>query len=100
MAKYPNLEPHAAGVTSVAFHVSFVLLGTMIMLNLFIGVIMAGMQEAQDETDDLNRERAGKAPKLGDYSAMIAEMRELEEHVEALRHRVKNLRVRGEEGRR
>lgn len=33
----------------IAYFVSFVLLGTMIMLNLFIGVIMNSMQEVQQE---------------------------------------------------
>ncbi len=39
--------PNAAG--SVTFFVSFVLIGTMIFLNLFIGVIMNGMDEAKAE---------------------------------------------------
>jgi voltage-gated sodium channel len=34
---------------SITFFVSFVLIGTMIFLNLFIGVIMEGMDEAQAE---------------------------------------------------
>ena len=40
-------EPQFA--LGMAFFVSFVLLGTMIMLNLCIGVIMTGMDEAQQE---------------------------------------------------
>ena len=94
---YPDIQPRAQIALSVAFHVSFVLLGTMIMLNLFIGVIMTGMQEAQEETDQLNREKGGQASKFGDYSAVVAEMKELEEHVEALRNRLKRLRVSQEE---
>jgi voltage-gated sodium channel len=47
---------------AVAFFVSFVLLGTMVILNLFVGVIMTGMAEAQAEQRDLERaERAGQA---------------------------------------
>ena len=42
-----NSSPKKAG--SVLFFVSFVLIGTMIMLNLFIGVIMTGMDEAKQE---------------------------------------------------
>ena len=34
---------------SVIYFVSFVLIGTMIMLNLFIGIIMNGMDEAKEE---------------------------------------------------
>lgn len=32
-----------------AFFLSFILLGTMVVLNLFVGVIMRGMEEAQEE---------------------------------------------------
>lgn len=43
----------ATPLLSVTFFVSFVLLGTMIVLNLFIGVIMNGMTEAQKENEEL-----------------------------------------------
>lgn len=43
-------QPEAAPLLGAAFFVTFVLLGTMIMLNLFIGVIMNGMDEAQRES--------------------------------------------------
>ena len=45
--------PTAYPVAGALFFVSFVLLGTMIILNLFIGVIMNGMTEAQAEADQL-----------------------------------------------
>ena len=38
----------AQPIAAAAFFVSFILLGTMIMLNLFTGVIIGSMQEAQD----------------------------------------------------
>jgi voltage-gated sodium channel len=44
----------------MGYFVSFVLLGTMIILNLFIGVIMNGMDEAQKEAEDLNEEQRRK----------------------------------------
>lgn len=50
MAGYP-LEPHAMPVLSVIYFVSFVLLGTMIMLNLVIGVIINGMDDARIEAE-------------------------------------------------
>lgn len=40
------------------FFVSFVLMGTMIVLNLFIGVIMTGMDEAKQDAEDLQKLRA------------------------------------------
>ncbi|MEX1017525.1 MAG: ion transporter [Phycisphaeraceae bacterium] len=44
-------EPHAQPVVAVLYFVSFVILGTIIMLNLVIGVILSSMQEAQTERD-------------------------------------------------
>jgi len=49
----PAPEPKAQPVIAMMYFVSFVLVGTMIMLNLFVGVIINSMQEAQQE-----RERA------------------------------------------
>ena len=50
-------------ILSVAYFVSFVLIGTMIILNLFIGVIMTGMDEAraeaEKEEDDLKEGKEG-----------------------------------------
>jgi len=47
LCKSPEAHPFAAPV----FFVTFILFGTMIVLNLFIGVIMNGMQEAALETE-------------------------------------------------
>ncbi len=48
------LHPSATPLLGAAFFISFVLSGTMIILNLFIGVIMNGMEEAQKENEDLD----------------------------------------------
>lgn len=40
---------HARPFISTVYFMSFILLGTMIMLNLFTGVIIASMEEAQEE---------------------------------------------------
>jgi voltage-gated sodium channel len=45
----------ARPLLSVAFFISFILLGTMVILNLFVGVIMSGMDEAQREHKDQQR---------------------------------------------
>lgn len=52
---YPLISP--------LYFVSFILLGTMIILNLFVGVIVNGMEEAQDEFQAEQRDRHRK--KLG-----------------------------------
>jgi len=43
--------PHAMPIVGCLFFVSFVMFGTMIMLNLFIGVILNSMDEARAERD-------------------------------------------------
>lgn len=42
-------EPRAFGVWALIYFISFVLFGTMIVLNLFIGVIMNSMEEVRNE---------------------------------------------------
>lgn len=49
------VSPEANPALAAGFFVSFVLIGTMVFLNLFIGVIMTGMDEARAEADDLER---------------------------------------------
>ena len=46
---------------AAAFFVSFMLFGAMVILNLFIGVIMGGMDEARKESAADEAERAGNA---------------------------------------
>ena len=68
---------------SVFFFVSFVLIGTMIFLNLFIGVIMNGMDEARAEmaeADDEEKRLAGiKVDELSvdDLQKKLEEMQDM-----------------------
>jgi len=72
-----NSTANSAG--SVIFFVSFVLIGTMIFLNLFIGVIMNGMDEARAEMNVLDAEEKDSdlvkiediEDKIGELSAML-----------------------------
>lgn len=56
IARTPSAHPIAAPI----FFLSFILLGTMIMLNLFIGVIISGMEETnrEEEIKELAKIRA------------------------------------------
>jgi voltage-gated sodium channel len=75
---------NAAG--SVFFFVSFVLIGTMIFLNLFIGVIMNGMDEAKAEmaaADELEKKGSDididdLQKKLEEMQAMITQLKKSE----------------------
>jgi voltage-gated sodium channel len=69
-------------IAAAAYFVSFILLGTMIMLNLFTGVIINSMQEAQANHDDAVEAAADIAkdisnPKmqLGDISSVDEKLR-------------------------
>jgi voltage-gated sodium channel len=63
---------------SVTFFVSFVLIGTMIFLNLFIGVIMNGMDEAKAEMALSDKVERGEAKTtVEDLEEKLTEMTEL-----------------------
>jgi voltage-gated sodium channel len=68
-----NPVSRAMPVGGAFFFVSFVLMGTMIILNLFIGVIMNGMDEAQAEAEEaeLIRLRGGGEPTIEDELASL-----------------------------
>jgi voltage-gated sodium channel len=75
--------PSASPIGGALFFVSFVLFGTMIILNLFIGVILSGMDEAQKEADDASAAaRPGGAPSLSE------ELTDLERQLSELTTRV------------
>ena len=102
-AAYPNYADFAQAhlreasrampFLGAAFFVSFVMLGTMIMLNLFIGVIINSMSEAQADRDSEERrkhlERDGRIS-VGDEIGLI------EEEIKKLSTRLKSLRGRAD----
>jgi len=65
LANFTELKavPEAYPIFSPLFFSSFVLLGTMVMLNLFIGIIMTGMDEAkaEGESNQLDDKEDGSA---------------------------------------
>lgn len=70
-ATHPVLAP--------LFFVSFILVGTMVVLNLFVGVIMNGMQEAQEEQAAMMaaRERAAGATLESELTDLQRELSEV-----------------------
>lgn len=70
----------AAGVSGAAvvtYFISFILIGTMIMLNLFIGIILNGMTEMQAEAD----ERRG----VDGLAAMESHLKAMQQEIAKLR---------------
>ena len=80
-------DPHAYGVWGALFFVSFVMIGTNIVLNLFIGVVMNGMDEAKKEQEIRMALESGEI-------AMDVESgcREIEDQLESIRETLKSVR--------
>ncbi|WP_109438041.1 ion transporter [Aquimarina sp. AU119] len=72
------INSHGMSSLSISYFVSFVLIGTMIFLNLFIGVIMNGMDEAKAEMllED-QQESGGGTTNIEDIENKITELQEL-----------------------
>ena len=70
------------------YFISFILLGTMIMLNLFIGIIMNSMEEMHSELDEYNaakRRIAEEGSALADLTALDQQLDLLKTQLAALR---------------
>jgi voltage-gated sodium channel len=81
--------PNAMPILGAAYFVSFVMFGTMIMLNLFIGVILNSMEEAKDEQERESlkeRIQSGERGTLADEIGRIQhKMDDLSEHLQTLK---------------
>ena len=84
-------DSEANPLLGAAFFVSFVLVGTMIILNLFIGVIMTGMDEAQAEAEA--DARAAQAAE-GHTTTSLDDLKQLEEQLAAVQKSISALHHR------
>lgn len=87
-------DSHAYGWVGALFFVSFVMLGTMIILNLFIGVIMNGMDEANAEQEMENRkqlhESEDSTQMQKDLSDLTVELTDIQERLTKVQHLLKH----------
>lgn len=82
-------EPSASPVAAAIYFISFVVFGTMIMLNLFIGVIINSMNEAQK---DILREQIEEKPEEKSVLDNLEwEVNKLEEQLTKIRGLIKNV---------
>jgi len=96
------MDTQIAGLGSsfipVTYFISFILLGTMIMLNLLIGVIVNGMDEAREETEDVARSleiaTTGRPSLEDELVALHREADRLSESIGALQRRVRTSSIR------
>jgi voltage-gated sodium channel len=78
----------AAPFAATLYFVSFIMLGTMIMLNLFIGIVMNSMSEMHTELDGLKeaaRATSEKGSVLADVTALEQQLTALRSQLDALR---------------
>lgn len=80
-------KPQPMPIAGAAYFVSFVLLGTMIILNLFIGVIMNGMDEAKlEQEEERMKERGGKADLQDEFFQLQRELGMIQERIKRIEH--------------
>jgi len=75
-------DPVAFPIVSPIYFVSFVLLGTMIFLNLFIGDVVNGMDEARQKHEaelKLQMAKLGKPENIAEEIGQLEELFELAE---------------------
>ena len=96
--------PHP--IEAAAYFVTFIMLGTMIMLNLFTGVIINSMQEAQahhDKTNPVAMEKDNEKPDPVSYDpdseaiqkqlkVIVKQLRDVSEDITALKEQTFHLR--------
>jgi len=82
-------DPRAMPIVASMYFVTFVIIGTMIVLNLFIGVVISSMTEAQAENARAMLEQRGEGEDLGaQLAAMERRMQEMAEQMSVLRSNV------------
>lgn len=82
--------PAARPVFSALFFVSFVLLGTMIVLNLFIGVIMNSMEEVRSEQNEQRTVEGG----LHGSGALLDDIHNISNQLSNLKNQLDDLQRR------
>jgi voltage-gated sodium channel len=88
-------------IFGAVFFISFMLLGSMVILNLFIGVIMGGMEEARAENEEadrmLNLQRDGAPSVEDDMNLLVDKVSELQGELMNLRVRLRKAEAAREE---
>lgn len=90
---HAQFADYPSRVLPVVYFLSFILLGTMIILNLFIGVIVSGMDEARQEMADEERARhlatTGQTTAVDDIEALRVQLAAMQTGLATLERRLK-----------
>jgi voltage-gated sodium channel len=84
-------QPMSYPIFGALFFVSFMLLGAMVILNLFIGVIMGGMDEAERENklaSLIARRDIGKTKPSDDFAVVLTKLEEIQEELTLLQAKI------------
>ncbi|MDQ3192841.1 MAG: ion transporter [Bacteroidota bacterium] len=93
----PCTSPNAMPVASAIYFVSFIITGAMVVINLFIGVIIGGMddmkEELKKELNDKTRREARSNNQTHEELALIEQQIEMmNENITQLKNHLKNYR--------
>lgn len=89
-------SPKADPIGGVIFFVSFILIGSMMVLNLFIGVIMNGMDEMRNEAEVQHMVDMRERDKISlseEVELIQEQLHELNEHLRLLNQRIKTAQL-------
>lgn len=75
----------APSLIAPLFFISFILVGTFVLLNLFIGVILTGMEEARNELADLKMKESAANPRSYDLQRIQADIAKLNDALKTLK---------------
>lgn len=82
----------AKPILAPIYFISFILVGTMVILNLFIGVIMNSMAEAQTESEEhAERERSADRPPRDPQAELERELAQVERKLVELQGSLRNI---------
>jgi voltage-gated sodium channel len=87
-------HPTQFPVIGPLFYVSFVLLATMVVLNLVIGVIINSMDEARKEADDIIQQQRNENLGVTERQSLEAELEDLSSQLGTMHERLAKLRER------
>jgi voltage-gated sodium channel len=92
---------HVSGLKVAIYFVTFIVFGTMIILNLFIGIIMNSMSEMHAEIEARDRARhekeLGHATLLDEFNVLENQLDALKEQTASLKHRLAHQPNKGDE---
>lgn len=93
----PCTAPNAMPVASAIYFVSFIITGAMVVINLFIGVIIGGMDDMKEElkkdlNDKLRREANANQQTHGELVLIEQQIEMMNENIIQLKNHLKNYR--------